>query len=805
MIRVALKGLAQHRLRTVLTTLAIVVGVATMSAAFTLSDTLRKGSDALSSASYDGTAAVVSARTAFDRSSDGYTKAPTISESELAAVRRVPGVGVAVGDLTNTTTKMLQASGEPIGDGPYFGIGLDARTPGFERVTPLRLREGHWAAGPEEVVIDASTAEREGLGIGDRVRVAPGGPARYFRVVGVARFGSVKSIGTATAAVFDLRTAQRLFGSEGRLDSVLVAARRGASAADVRHALAAALPATAQVTTAAEHDRFTLDGLDGFVDVIGIVLVAFAAVAILVGAFTIFNTLSITVAQRSREFGLLRMVGAGRRQVLGAVLAEALALGLAASVVGVVAGLGLAKGLSTVLAGLGLDLPQTGTVFALRTVVVSLAVGTVVTVLAGLVPAWRATRIAPVAALRAASPDGHEPGRVGRLVRAVAGALGRPAQVVGGAAGSLARRNAMRNPGRVAVTALALTIGVALVTAVSVLGQGLKDSTTGSLQERLSATHVVVDKDGWTPIDGGVERRVASAPGVRAVSSVRQDGALAFGDEEGVNVVDPATVGRVLDFEWERGDRSVLAGLGTDGAVVDEGWATEHGLGVGDRFSLTSAAGRRLALRVRGIEASPVIDILGLGPITISRQAAAEAGMAERRNRFTLVDAPGADPRALGAALRANPEVEVQTAAQYIDEQAKSIDPLLAIFYVLLTLAVVVSLFGLVNALVLSTFERTRELGMLRAVGMTRRQLRRMVRHESIITAVLGAAIGMAAGLGLAGLAVALWGDVGLAFGVPVGALVAFTLVAIAAGVLAAVLPARRAARMDVLGALAYE
>jgi putative ABC transport system permease protein len=805
MISVALKGLAQHRLRTLLTTLAIIVGVATMSAAFTLSDTMQKGSDALSSASYDGTAAVVSAKTAFERSVDGYTKAPTISESTLHSVRTVPGVGVAVGDLTNTNTKLLKPSGDPIGDGPYFGVGLDSRAEGVAKVTPFRLREGRWATGPGQVVIDASSADREHLGVGDGVRIAATGPARTFRVVGIARFGTVKSIGTATAAIFDLRTAQGLFGERGAYDSILVAAAPGADPAAVRRAVAAAIPATAQVQRAAEHDRFTLDGLDQFVSIIGIVLLAFAGVAIAVGGFTIFNTLSITVAQRTREFGLLRMVGAGRRQVLASILAEALTLGLLASTVGLVAGLGLAEGLSALLASFGLDLPQTGTVFALRTVLVSLLVGTAVTVLAGFVPAWRATRIAPVAALRATSPDGEEPGFVGRAIRAVAGALGRPAQLVGGSAGALARRNAMRNPGRVAVTAMALTIGVALVTAVSVLGQGLKDSTSGALRDRLSASHVVVDKDGWSPIDGAVEREVAAAAGVHAVSSIRQDGVLAYGEEEGINAVDPATIGRVLDFDWKQGDRSVLAGLGRDGAVVDEGWAKEHRLAVGERFSVTSAAGRRLALQVRGIEKSPVIDMLGLGPITVSRQAAEAGGLRETRNRFTLVDARGADAAALAASLRDHPEVQVQTAGEYIAAQAKAIDPLLGIFYVLLALAVIVSLFGLVNALVLSTFERTRELGMLRAVGMTRRQLRRMVRHESIITAVLGAVIGMAAGLGLAGLAVAKWGAVGLAFGLPVGALVAFTLVAIAAGVLAAVLPARRAARMDVLDALAYE
>jgi putative ABC transport system permease protein len=805
MTRVALKGLLARRTRSILTALAIVIGVATISAAYTLSDTMRNGADALSTDAYDGTAAAVSARTAFKPSDNGYTEKPTVDASLLRDVRAVPQVGTAIGDVTNLTTKIVDAKGEPVGDGPYFGTGLDTRQPGFQALTPFRLKSGTWAAGPGQVVIDAGTADKEHYSVGDSVRIAAGGAAKRYRISGIATFGSVKSIGTATLAIFDVPTAQRLFHKEGRFDAILVGARDGASAAQVRRAIAASVPAGIQVQTAAAHDRFTLDGLKQFVNIIEIVLLAFAGVALLVGGLTIFNTLSITVAQRTREFGLLRMVGAERRQVLGTVLAEALAVGLAASVLGLVAGLGLAKALNAVFVAVGLDLPQTGTVFATRTIVVSLLVGTLVTVLAGLVPAWRATRVAPVAALRDADPNAGRVRLPGRVIRAVASVVGRPAQLLGGSAGTLARRNAMRNPGRVAVTAAALTIGVALVTAVSVLGQGLKDTTTGSLQKHITATSVVVDKDGWTPIDPQIERAAAATPGVRSATSIRQDGVLAYGQEEGINTLDPAQIGKVFDFDWKQGDKSVLAGLGSNGAVVDEGWAKEHHLSVGDGFHVTSAAGSRLDLEVRGIEKSPVIDALGLGPITISREAGAAAGLKQTRNKLTLVDAPGGSGDAVRRALAGFPEVEVQTTKAYIDDQASSIDSLLAIFNVLLAFAVIVSLFGLVNALVLATFERTREIGMLRAVGMTRRQVRRMVRHESIITALMGAFTGMAIGLGLAALVVAQWGSTGLAFGLPVGPLIAFAVVAVIAGVLAAILPARRAARMDVLTALAYE
>jgi hypothetical protein len=324
------------------------------------------------------------------------------------------------------------------------------------------------------------------------------------------RFGSVKSLGTATSAVFDLAAAQKLFGRGDKLDGVLVAGRDGMPAAQLRSDLAQALPET-QVTSAEKQDRFTLEGLEDFISIIKIALLIFGGVAILVGAFTIFNTLSITVAQRTRELGRLRMVGAYRRQVLGSVLVEALAVGLLASVIGLLAGLGLAKALDALFDSMGLSLPEAGTVFALRTIVVSLLVGTLVTLIAGLVPAWHATRVAPVEALHSATPGAGRVRLPGRIVRAMASLIGRPAQAIGGAAGGLARRNAMRQPGRTMGTAAALMIGVALVTLVTVVGAGLKDTT-----RRARAA------DRREPCDHGRGRLVADRAGGRAGARPRR-------------------------------------------------------------------------------------------------------------------------------------------------------------------------------------------------------------------------------------------------------------------------------------------
>jgi putative ABC transport system permease protein len=796
MLRLALKGLAARRLRTALTAFAVVLGVAMVSAAFTITDTMRGAADSLSSAAYDGTDAVVTARTAFTVESDDWTaKRPTVDPTLLERVKAVPGVAVAAADITDEA-KILKRDGKPAGDGPYFGVGFDSRTPGAERLTPFRLDAGRWATGPGEVVLDAATAESQRYGLGSTVRISARGPAREFRVVGLSRFGTVKTLGTATTAVFDLRTAQRLFERGGQVDGILVAGREGVPGGRLRAALADALP-QASVVGAAAQDRFTLDGLKQFIGIIRVVLLVFGGVAILVGAFTIFNTLSITVAQRTRELGLLRMVGAGRRQVLGSVLTEALALGVGASLVGLVAGLGLAKGLDAVFDSMELALPDAGMVFAARTIAVSLAVGTLVTLAAGLLPAWRATRVAPVAALRGAEAGVGRIRLPARGARALASLLGRPAQAMGGAAGGLARRNAMRQPGRTLTTATALTIGVALVTLVTVIAAGLKDTTRGALEDRVAATHVITGADGWSPTAPAVQRTLTDA-GIRA-SGIRQDLGLAFGDKETVNAIDPATVSGLYGFDWAQGDDRVAAGLGRDGAIVDEGWAKEHRLGVGDRFALTSANATELSLTVRGIERSPVLDVMALGPITIGR-AAYETAFENDRNAYLF--ARGGDP---ARALAAFPDTKVRTSDAYVDEQLTMVDSLLAIFYVLLALAVIVSLFGIVNTLVLATFERTRELGTLRAVGMSRRQVRRMVRHESVIIALIGATLGMAFGLGLAAVVTSLLADEGVTFAVPAGSLVAFTAVAVVAGVLAAVLPARRAARTNVLAALAYE
>jgi putative ABC transport system permease protein len=858
MIRTALKGIAARRTRTVLTALSIVLGVAMIGGALTLSDTMRHAANSLTSSSYKGTDAVVSARTAFDTTENETATTPTVSAGLLAEVRALPQVGVAVGDLTNYDTKIVDAKGKVLGSGPYFGVGFDSRTPGATHLTPFRLKAGRYATEPDEVVIDAGTASSQHVGVGGKVRIRAHGPLQAFTVSGIATFGSVKSIGTATFAVFDLASAQKLFAESGRYDSILVAGKPGASAAGVRAELAKAVPQSVRVQTAQAQDRFTLDGLKQFISIIEIALLVFGGVAVFVGAFTISNTLSITVAQRSRELAMLRTVGATRRQVLGSVVLEALVVGVLASLVGLFAGVGLAVALSSILASIGLDLPQAGTVFAAHTVVASLAIGVVVTVLAGLAPGVRATRIAPVMALRegAAAPGTGEvvrasrgakvtgalalglllagmfatglgigarfmligPGCVllfigvallsRRIAAPLASVLGWPARRLGGSAGALARGNAMRNPARTSSTAAALMIGVALVVFVAIIAQGLKQSTTGTLERQIRADYVVASTDAQAPLDRAAGRSAASAAGVTSTSSIAQDAVKAFGQTVAVNGVQPSTIASDYRYQWSSGSDSGLASLDGNGAIVDEAFATDHRLRLGSPFAVTTSSSEQLRLVVRGIDVPPKWGALGLGPITLSDRAFAKA-FPGARDRLTFVKVAGgrhlAAERSIADSLAGFPDATVSTPAAFAKKQMSWVSQMLAIFYVLLGLTVIISLLGIVNTLVLSVIERTRELGMLRAIGMTRRQVRRMIRHEAVITALMGACLGIAVGTFLAVLVTSALRGQGLQFALPLGSLVAFVVVAVVAGVLAAVLPARRAACMDPLASLSYE
>ena len=594
-----------------------------------------------------------------------------------------------------------------------------------------------------------------------------------------------------------------------------------------------------------------------FTTIIRYFLLTFAGIALFVGAFVIFNTLSITVAQRTREFATLRTVGASRRQVLTSVIVEALVIGLLASVIGLFAGLGLAVGLNKLFIALNLDLPQTDTVFATRTIVVSLLVGTLITLIAGLSPAFRATRVPPIAAVREGAklprsafsrfapyiavvtvvlavlalgyamlaPDVATGSRFillgfgvlalfigvallsSRLVVPLARLVGWPARRIGGAAGRLAEGNAMRDPGRTASTAAALMIGIALVTFVGVLAQGLRVSNSNAIEEQIQADLVVTSQDGYTEFPAAVGDAAAEIEGTEVVSNVRQDVAEVDGAGANLTGLDGSTINQVYDFRWTEGSDEVLANLGADGAVVPDDVAEDKDLAVGDSLPVLTTDNERREFVIRGIyDGSPFYPLLGTASISLD---AFDELYARPRNRFTLINFPGtsgeAQKQSIETGLESFPDTRVQTRQEWIDKEDAEISQFLLLLYVLLALSVVVSLFGMINTLALSVFERTRELGMLRAVGMTRRQTRRMIRHESVITALIGAALGLPLGIFLALLVTQALSQYDLQFAIPAGALITFVIVSVIAGIVAAILPARRAARLRVLEALQYE
>jgi putative ABC transport system permease protein len=858
-ISVALRGLAGRKLRATLTALAIVLGVAMMSGTYVLTDTIDKAFSEIFDESYAGTDVVVSGEGA-DISFQGLSAtAPPVDESLVEEVRALPSVEAAAGGVFDeVNTKIIGSDGKAINTqgAPSLGIGIETG-PEAGRFNPLNLVEGRWAEGGREVVIDAGTADREGYDVGETIAVSTLKPKQDFEVVGIAKFGDVDSLGTATFAVFELRTAQELLDREGQVDEISVAGREGTTADQLMSEIRPVLPETAQVRSADVEAQEEKDEISEFTSFIEYFLLAFAAIALFVGAFVIFNTLSITVAQRTREFATMRTVGASRRQILWSVIVEALTIGVLASIIGLFVGFGLAVGLNELFKALDLELPTTSMVFATRTIVVSLLVGTLIALAAGLLPALRATRVPPIAAVRegfivpksrfsafapylavvtialAVALLGYAMFRDGldtlprllsiaggvlvlfvgvamitsRLVRPLATLVGWPAQTIGGVAGNLARGNSIRNPGRTASTAAALMIGIALVTFVAVLASGMKASNRGAIEEQVIADYVVTAQDGFSPFVAAAGDAVAQSPDAEVVANVRSDLGKVGDSSTYITGIEPNTILETYRFEWKEGNDSLVSRLGENGAIVDANFAEDNDITMGEQISVLVASGQTLDVEVLGLYEPPPFYPL-LGGVSVSKETF-DSVFERPRNQFTFVNVAGgptdAATRSLEAATAEFPDANVQTREAWIKQQDEDFSQFLIMLYVLLALSVIVSVFGMVNTLVLSVFERTRELGLLRAVGMTRRQARRMVRHESVITALIGAALGLPLGVFLAALVTQALREFDLRFSVPWGQLVVFAVIAIVVGVLAAILPARRAARLNVLRALQYE
>jgi putative ABC transport system permease protein len=855
MTRFAIRGLLSRKLRTGLTALAIVLGVAMISGTYVLTDSIDQAFDRIFTDIRKGSSAVISGKSAFDLGEGSGVTEPTFDESLLPKVEALPGVAQAEGSVDSDTTQFIGDDGKAVvfGGAPNLGFSI---ANGESVFNPLTLAEGTWP-GPDEVVVDKTTASKEDFKVGQTVGVQAEGPEERLRISGIVQFSSGLTLGGTTLAGFDLPTAQRLMGKKGKLDEIAVAAKPDVTDEELVQQIEEVLPPGTQVKTGSQQAAADAADTNEFITFLQGFLLAFGGIALFVGAFVIANSLSITIAQRTRELATLRTLGASRRQVLGSIVVEALVVGVVASLIGLFLGLLLAKGLFWLFDAVGFTLPNTGLVFLGRTVVVALLAGVLVTLVASLRPAIRATRVPPIAAVRegATLPPGrfHRFRGVGavlialagfaallyglfgsgldttqilvwmglgalliflgvalfssHLVRPLARLLGWPAARFGGAAGSLARDNARRNPQRTGSTAAALMIGLALVTLVATLAAGIVQTFRGAVDDLWKTSdsdYGITAQNNFSPIPIAAGNAAAQAPGVVAIMNVRTGEVQAFNKTVFATAVDP-TARELISLTWKDGSQDVLANLGEDGAFVDDGYAKDNGLDVGSFITLTFPTGERVSFTVKGIF-DPPTGGSPFGDVTISTSAW-DAHVENPRNLYSFVamkgDVTDANTQALETALEDFPNAKVQTRQEFIDNQIAGLNSVLNILYVLLALSVLVSLFGIVNTLVLTVFERTREIGMLRAIGMTRRQIRRMIRHESVITALIGAAIGIVLGIVLAVLLIARVDFIDFAF--PTAQIVIFVIAAILVGIVAAIFPARRAAKLNPLEAIAYE
>ena len=720
-------------------------------------------------------------------------------------------------------SRLANKNGKAIGKaGEGVAIGVDPAAD--QRLNPLHIVEGQWPSGDGQIAIDKATAAKQHFTVGQSVGVFGDGPLTNYKVSGIVRFGADASLGGTTITVYDLATAQKLFDKEGRFDQIRVGAKDGVSDAELIRQITPLLSETMQVKTAAAQASADSKESQEGLSFIKYFLLGFGGIALFVGSFVIANTLAITVAQRMRELATLRTLGASRRQVLGSVVLESVVIGLVGSIVGLFLGLGIAMGLTVLLKATGVDLASSGLVFSPRTIFVSLGVGTLIALLASLRPALRATRVEPIAAVRegAVMPasrfaryalvSGVLLMFVGvamiasRVVRPLAYVLGAPGARFGGAPGKLARQNAVRNPTRTASTAAAVMIGLALITFVAVIGQGFKSSFAGAVDDLFVADYAVSAGLNGDPLTNKAAKAVSKASGVEAISELRSGDAKVGSTKVLVTGVD-ANVTKVIRTEWSKGSDAVPAHLGRNGAFVLKRFAKDHSLKLGSALAVKTPTGTVMRLHVDGI-ADPPKGGSAFGEVSVST-AAFDRSFADHRNLFTFLNLRGgpsdANTALLEQSLTAFPAAVVETRDEFKKTRAGDITQALQILYALLGLSVIVSLFGVINTLVLSVFERTRELGMLRAIGMTRRQVRRMIRQESVVTGLIGAALGIAVGMFLAIITTAALSKYGIVFAVPYGTLVVFVGVAIAAGMLAAILPARRASKLNILKALQYE
>ena len=842
MLRITIANALAHRGRLALSWLAVTLGVAFVTGSLVLTDTSSRVLDEQFRTSTAGVDLTVRASAAFDSAMGVEVQRDPLPSDLQDRIARTAGVGSVRAVVAGPG--QLRARHQPLDSKGQTQLGTWASPP----FTAYTLRTGRAPAGRDEVVLDAATARAQGVTVGDTI-TASATTSRRLQVVGLTGVGDADGLANTSLVLTDLPTAQTLLGMGTRLTAVEVIADDGVSVPDLRNRLAAALGGRHSVTSSQDAAAASADAAQQSVSYLRVALLALAGAGLVVGAFLITNTFGIVLTQRTREIALLRAAGATARQVFASVLGEALLVGLSGAAAGTLLGVGAAYGLRGLARSAGLAMPSGALTITGRTLLIAVAAGTTVTLLAVLGPARRAARVAPVEAMRGSDPGAPSPRRA-RLVTgwvgltaglalvaagALTGALllvgagaallltavvllgptlaprlaraaGRPLERLG-VPGRLAREGTVRNPRRTASTAMALALALSLITFVTVIGSSVRaiaasggEAVTAQLMVQSSREEML---GGLSP---QVRQRVAALPQVAATSVTRYGHWLDQGTTSALTAVDPDTLGSVAQVQMADGR---LGALHDGGVVVAHSVATERGLRVGDTIAMTFPRDGEQQLRVVGVLADRSALALSTNFIlSLQEYATHYSEDVDATVYVALKD--GADPRQARTALRAAvadfPNADIRDQAQAAAGRAAAVEQVIDLITVLLGFAVLVALLGITNTLALSIVERTREIGLLRAVGMERAQVRAMIRAEAVLVSAVAALAGLTLGLALAaGTLAGLAADNPVIIRVPAAQLLALVTGALAAGLVAGLLPARRAARLDVLGAITQQ
>ena len=829
--------------RLFLTSLAIILGTAFLSGTFIFSDTLNKTFDQLFSDVYRDVDAYVRSSNFVEVQFGGEQRA-RIPVSELDTVRAVPGVVDAVGSIS-AFARIVDKDGLPLGSNngpPNFGGIVSQHFSGLWNVDSGRL-----PIGPTEMMMDRGSAKKGKFTIGDTVRVNAQSGSREFTLVGIAAFGNVSSPGGATFALFDQPTASEFLLAPGYVDAFLVQGDGSITDVELAARISAALPPSAKLETltGAEITKEEQDLIGKALGFLSTFLTAFSLIALGIGCFVIYNVFSITAAQRLRENALLRAIGASRRQITRALLTEALVVGLLGSVLGFFAGIGLSRGLSALLGAVGIDIPSTGLSIELRAVMITIFMGVIVTALSAILPARRAGKVPPLAALRdtAFETTGSNKKRfaiglailaLGALALTAAGTgantaflglgvlfvfagvlivgpgvarpialwIGRPIQKLRGVTGAMARQNAARNPKRTARTAAPVLIGVALVTAFTAFAASAKSEIRDTIGSQFRGDYAVsAPNNGFGGLSPTLVDELGNMPQVAQASGLGFATIKINGKGQFVQVIDPQTAQGLFELEMVQNKQESLT---PNGILVSESSAKSKGWVIGTKIDIVMVDGtaKKLAIqgtfRPRGFIGSYVIDRDVFNGTNNS--------FFDTVIYLKLKDGVSASDAhdALAAVTTERGLGELQSRNEFIDSQSGQVNLILGLIYGLLALSVVIAIVGIVITLLLSVFERQREIGLLRAVGMTRSQVRTTVRWESVITSMFGAVVGVLLGILMGIVLMAVLADNGVAaFQLPLRSTVVILVLSFVIGVIASIYPAHRATKIEIMQAIA--